>query len=80
MANGMTERLLREMMWPSDHVFDAVVRAKNLYDADTGTIIRTLVSEFAKEKGIDLGWSWSSAKYPGPRDPNFKPTPLEEIF
>lgn len=50
------QALLQEMMHPSNEVFEEVVKAKNFYNADTGTIIRTFVSAFAREKGIEVQW------------------------
>lgn len=50
------EALLQDMMLPSNAVFNKVVYAKNVENADTGTIIRTLVSEYAKERGLTVTW------------------------
>ena len=44
------------MMYPNNKVFQAVVRARNIEKVDTGTLIRTFVSLYAKERGIDLRW------------------------
>jgi hypothetical protein len=48
--------MLQDMMDPSSEVFTAVVQARNVRNHDTGTLIRVFVSEYAKEKGIELAW------------------------
>jgi hypothetical protein len=56
--------LLQGMMWPSDEVFQRVVHARNVEKVDTGTLIRTFVSEYAKTCGVDLGWPHQPVEMP----------------
>jgi hypothetical protein len=53
---SLAKELLQAMMFPSNDVFVAVVRARNVDNVDTGTLIRTFVSLYAKERGIELEW------------------------
>ncbi len=56
MTNDGQREFLQEMMWPSDDVFLKVVKARNVKNVDTGTLIRTFVSAVAAERGITVKW------------------------
>jgi hypothetical protein len=54
LTKRIERRLLQEMMWPSNEVFQKVVRGRNIDNLDTGSLIRALVSSFAAERGITV--------------------------